>query len=182
MSKKKTNYSSTFIKNVERFNKQRARMEKIQQAYDTHTQRYYGKAKRHNLLSNQYDTYKNINPLKLKPNQLNKLLKDNARAIRELGFNSKMSGDMAEASVLTELNNEAYTVIDFADSEGAEYDSDYASSEQDRIFAEILTNSLRELRLTRYQLDKVLSRSILPDYIIEDVKEELLEYWKKLRK
>lgn len=182
MPKKKISYSNTFIKNVERFNKQKARMAKIQQAYDTHTQRYYGKAKRHNLLSNQYDTYKNINPLSLKPNQLNKLLKDNAKAIRELGFNSKMSGDMAEASVLTELNNEAYTVIDFADSEGAEYDSDYVSNEQNRIFGEILTNSLKELRLTRYQLDKVLDRSILPDYIKEDVKEELLEYWAKLRK
>lgn len=175
-------YSSTFIKNVERFNKQRARMEKIQQAYETHTQRYYGKAKRHNLLSNQYDQYRSINPLKLKPNQLNKLLRENARAIRELGFNSRLEGDLAEASVLTELNNEAYQVIDFMDSEGEEYDADFASSEQDRVFGEMLANSLKELRLTRYQLDKVLDRSILPDYVKEDVKSEVIEHYKKLRK
>lgn len=175
-------YSKTYLQNVERFYKQRERMSKLQQAYETHTQRYYAKSKRHNLLSNQYDQFNSINPLKLKPSQLNKLLRDNARTIRELGFNSKMSGDMAEASVLTELNNEAYSVVDFGDSEGDEYDLEYVYNEQDRVFGEILTNSLKELRLTPYQLDKVLSRSILPDYIIDDVRSEILEYWSKLRK
>lgn len=182
MANKKPIYSNTFIKNVERFNKQRTRMEKIQRAYDTHTQRYYAKSKRRNLLSNQYDMYKNINPLDLTPNQLNTLLRENARAIRQLGFNSDMNGDLAEASVLVELNNEAYVVVDFGDSEGTEYDSDYLSNEQNRIFSELLINSLKELRLTRYQLDKVLNRSILPNHVIDEVKEELLDYWKKLRK
>lgn len=181
MTKKKHIYSNTFIRNVERFNKQKARMEKLQMAYEAHNQRYYAKAKRHNLLSNQYDIYKNINPFDLKPNQLNNLLRENARAIRELGFNSNMTGDLAEASVLVELNNEAYSVVDFP-SEGEEYDMDYLISEEVRVFSEILINSLKELRLTRYQLDKVLSRSILPDYAIDNVREELLEYWKKLRK
>lgn len=157
-------------------------MSKLQQAYETHTQRYYAKSKRHNLLSNQYEQFNNINPLKLSPSSLNKLLKDNARTIRELGFNSKMSGDMAEASVLIELNNEAYSVVDFGDSEGDEYDLEYLQSEQDRVFGEMIVNSLKELRLTPYQLDKVLSRSILPDYIIDDVRSELLGYYKKLRK
>lgn len=180
--KKKRVYSETFIKNVERFNKQRQRMEKIQRAYNVHTQQYYGKSKRRNLLSNQYDTYKNINPLSLKPSQLNQLLKDNARVIRELGFNSSLSGDLAEASVLTELNNESFSVVDFGDSEGYEYDKDYAMREQERVFSEILYNSLKELRLSRYQLDKVLSRSILSDYTIQEVKNNLLEYWRRLRK
>lgn len=175
-------YSKTYLKNVERFYKQRERMSKLQQAYETHTQRYYAKSKRHNLLSNQYDQFNNINPLNLKPSQLNKLLNENARVIRELGFNSTMTGDLAEASVLTELNNEAYSVIDFGDSEGDEYDLDVVYNEQDRVFGEILTNSLKELRLTPYQLDKVLSRSILPDYVLDNVRNELLTYWKNLRK
>lgn len=184
MAKKKTTYSTTFIRNIERFNKQRARMEKLQMAYDAHNQRYYAKAKRQNLLSNQYDIYKNINPFDLKPNELNKLLRDNARVIRELGFNSNMKGDLAEASVLVELNNEAYNVVDFGKSEGTEYDFDlaYLIAEEDRVFGEILTNSLKELRLTRYQLDKVLKRSFLPQHVLEDVKWELLYFWKILRK
>lgn len=179
---KKKKYSQTFINNIERFNKQKLRMDKLQRAYNIHNQRYYAKAKRHNLLSNQYEIYNRINPFDLTHKQLNNLLKDNARAIKQLGFNSKMSGDLAEASVLTELNNEAFNVSDFSDSEGSEYDGQYLTFEQERLFGEILATSLKELRLTRYQLDKVLDRSILPDYIKKDVREELLEYWKKLRK
>lgn len=175
-------YSKTYLKNVERFYKQKERMSKIQTAYDTHTQRYYAKSKRHNLLSNQYEQFNNINPLSLKPSQLNQLLRDNAKAIRELGFNSSMTGDLAEASVLVELNNEAYTVVDFSDSEDSFYDAEYLSSEQDRVFGEILRDSLLELRLTPYQLEKVLSRSILPDYIVDMVKDAVLNHYKKLRK
>lgn len=175
-------YSSTFLKNIERFYKQRDRMNKIQQAYETHTQRYYAKSKRHNLLSNQYDAFNTINPLELSSSQLNKLLKDNAKVIKELGFNSSMAGDMAEASVLVELNNESYLVVDFGDSEGEEYDAEYVYMEQDRVFGEMLLNSLKELRLTPYQLDRVLGRSLLPDYIVEEVRDELLEYYRKLRK
>lgn len=182
MGKLKHKYTSTYVSNVNRFNKQKARMESLERAYSVHNQRYYGKAKRHNLLSNQYEVYKNINPLDLSPGELNRVLKENARAIKELGFNSSMKGDLAEASVLVELNNESYITVDWGDSEGEEYDREYLQNEQDRVFGEILTNSLKSLRLTRYQLDRVLNRSVLPDYVIEDVREELLSYYKKLRK
>lgn len=175
-------YSKTYLKNVERFYKQQTRLNKLKTAYDTHTSKYYAKAKRHNLLSNQYEQFNNINPLSLLPSKLNKLLSDNARAIRQLGFNSSMSGDLAEASILVELNNEAYQVVDFSDSEGDEYDLDYIWNEQKRVFGEMLFDSLKELRLTPYQIERVLNRSILDDYIIDDVETSLLNYYKKLRK
>lgn len=182
MGKLKHKYTTTFVNNINRFNKQKARMESLERAYNVHNQRYYGKAKRHNLLSNQYEIYKNINPHDLTPGELNRVLKENTKAIKELGFNSSMKGDLAEASVLVELNNESYITTDWGDSEGEEYDREYLQNEQDRVFGEILTNSLKELRLSKYQLDTVLSRSVLPDYVVEDVREEVLSYYKKLRK
>lgn len=181
MGKLKHKYTETYFKNVKRFQKQKSKMESLERAYNVHNQRYYGKAKRHNLLNNQYEVYKNIDPYDLSPTELNRVLKENARVIRELGFNS-MSGDLAEASVLVELNNESYITTDWGDSEGEEYDREYLQNEQDRVFGEILANSLKGLRLTNYQLDKALSRSVLPDYVLEDVREELLSYFKKLRK
>lgn len=182
MGKLKHKYTNTYVNNVKRFRKQKTRMESLERAYNVHNQRYYGKAKRHNLLSNQYEVYKNIDPLDLSPGELNRILKENAKAIKELGFNSSMKGDLAEASVLVELNNESYITTDWGDSEGEEYDREYLQNEQDRVFGEILTNSLKGLRLTKYQLDRVLQRSVLPDYVVEDVREELLSYYKKLRK
>ena len=181
MGKLKHKYTPTYFKNVDRFYKQKSKMESLERAYNVHNQRYYGKAKRHNLLNNQYEVYKNIDPGRLSPSELNRVLKENARVIRELGFNS-MSGDLAEASVLVELNNESYITTDWGDSEGEEYDREYLQNEQDRVFGEILTNSLKGLRLTTYQLDRALSRSVLPDYVLEDVREELVSYFKKLRK
>ena len=181
MGKLKHKYTETYFKNVKRFQKQKSKMESLERAYNVHNQRYYGKAKRHNLLSNQYEVYKNIDPYDLSPAELNRVLKENARAIKELGFTS-MKGDLAEASVLVELNNESYITTDWGDSEGEEYDREYLQNEQDRVFGEILTNSLKGLRLTKYQLDRALSRSVLPDYVLEDVREELLSYFKKLRK
>ena len=181
MGKLKHKYTETYFKNVKRFQKQKSKMESLERAYNVHNQRYYGKAKRHNLLNNQYEVYKNIDPYDLSPGELNRMLKENARVIRELGFNS-MSGDLAEASVLVELNNESYITTDWGDSEGEEYDREYLQNEQDRVFGEILANSLKGLRLTKYQLDRALSRSVLPDYVIEDVREELVSYFKKLRK
>ena len=181
MGKLKHKYTPTYFKNVDRFYKQKSKMESLERAYNVHNQRYYGKAKRHNLLSNQYEVYKNIDPGRLSPSELNRVLKENARVIRELGFNS-MSGDLAEASVLVELNNESYITTDWGDSEGEEYDREYLQNEQDRVFGEILTNSLKGLRLTERQLDRALSRSVLPDYVLEDVREELISYFKKLRK
>lgn len=182
MSKLKHKFTDAYLKNIQRFKKQKSRMESLERAYNVHNQRYYGKAKRHNLLNNQYEVYKNIDPYDLSPGELNRVLKENARAIKELGFNSSMKGDLAEASVLVELNNESYITTDWGDSEGEEYDREYLQNEQDRVFGEILTNSLKSLRLTRYQLDRVLNRSVLPDYVIEDVREEVLSYYKKLRK
>ena len=181
MGKLKHKYTPTYLKNIDRFYKQKSKMESLERAYNVHNQRYYGKAKRHNLLNNQYEVYKNIEPGKLSPSELNRVIKENARVIRELGFNS-MSGDLAEASVLVELNNESYITTDWGDSEGEEYDREYLQNEQDRVFGEILTNSLKGLRLTTYQLDRALSRSVLPDYVLEDVREELVSYFKKLRK
>ena len=181
MGKSKHKYTETYFKNVKRFQKQKSKMESLERAYNVHNQRYYGKAKRHNLLNNQYEVYKNIDPYDLSPTELNRVLKENARVIRELGFNS-MSGDLAEASVLVELNNESYITTDWGDSEGEEYDREYLQNEQDRVFGEILANSLKGLRLTKYQLDRALSRSVLPDYVLEDVREELVSYFKKLRK
>lgn len=181
MGKLKHKYTPTYLKNIDRFYKQKSKMESLERAYNVHNQRYYGKAKRHNLLNNQYEVYKNIEPGKLSPTELNRVIKENARVIRELGFNS-MSGDLAEASVLVELNNESYITTDWGDSEGEEYDREYLQNEQDRVFGEILTNSLKGLRLTTYQLDRALSRSVLPDYVLEDVREELVSYFKKLRK
>lgn len=182
MGKLKHKYTDAYLKNIQRFKKQKLRMESLERAYNVHNQRYYGKAKRHNLLNNQYEVYKNIDPYDLSSGELNRVLKENARAIKELGFNSSMKGDLAEASVLVELNNESYITTDWGDSEGEEYDREYLQNEQDRVFGEILTNSLKSLRLTRYQLDRVLNRSVLPDYVIEDVRDELLSYYKKLRK
>lgn len=182
MAKLKHKLSNTYFENVQRFKKQKSRMEHLERAYNVHNQRYYGKAKRHNLLSNQYEVYKNIDPYDLSPGELNRMLKENAKAIKELGFNSSMKGDLAEASVLVELNNESYITTDWGDSEGEEYDREYLQNEQDRVFGEILANSLKGLRLTKYQLDRALSRSVLPDYVLEDVREELLSYFKKLRK
>ena len=181
MGKLKHKYTPTYLKNIDRFYKQKSKMESLERAYNVHNQRYYGKAKRHNLLNNQYEVYKNIEPGKLSPTELNRVIKENARVIRELGFNS-MSGDLAEASVLVELNNESYITTDWGDSEGEEYDREYLQNEQDRVFGEILANSLKGLRLTKYQLDRALSRSVLPDYVLEYVREELLSYFKKLRK
>ena len=181
MGKVKHKYTETYFKNVKRFQKQKSKMESLERAYNVHNQRYYGKAKRHNLLNNQYEVYKNIDPYDLSPTELNRVLKENARVIKELGFTS-MSGDLAEASVLVELNNESYITTDWGDSEGEEYDREYLQNEQDRVFGEILANSLKGLRLTTYQLDRALSRSVLPDYVLEDVREELLSYFKKLRK
>lgn len=181
MGKLKHKYTDTYLKNVQRFKKQKIKMESLERAYDVHNQRYYGKAKRHNLLSNQYQVYKNIDPTDLSPSELNRMLKENAKAIKELGF-TRMKGDTAEASVLVELNNESYITTDWGDSEGEEYDREYLQNEQDRVFGEILTNSLKGLRLTKSQLDRVLSRSVLPDYVLEDVREELTSYFKKLRK
>lgn len=174
--------STTFIKNVYRFHKQRDKLEALERAYNTHSSKYYAKAKRQNLLSNQYAVYKNIDPFKLKPTELNNILKANARAIRELGFSGDISGDLAEASVLTELNNEAYRVSTWADSEEETVDRLYLELEQDRVFGEMLYKSLRELRLKPHQLDKLLSRSILPEGIKAEVKVSLIDYWKKLRK
>ena len=105
-------------------------MESLERAYNVHNQRYYGKAKRHNLLNNQYEVYKNIDPYDLSPAELNRVIKENARAIKELGFTS-MRGDLAEASVLVELNNESYITTDWGDSEGEEYDREYLQNEQD---------------------------------------------------
>ena len=181
MDKLKNKFTPTYLKNIQRFKKQKSKMEHLERAYNIHNQRYYGKAKRHNLLSNQYEVYKNIDPYDLSSSELNRVIKENARAIRELGFNS-MSGDLAEASVLVELNNESYITTDWGDSEGEEYDREYLQNEQDRVFGEILANSLKGLRLTKYQLDRALSRSVLPDYVLEDVREELVSYFKKLRK
>lgn len=181
MGKLKHKFTDTYMKNVQRFKQQKIKMESLERAYSVHNQRYYGKAKRHNLLSNQYEVYKNIDPYDLSPSELNRVLKENTRAIKELGFTS-MKGDLAEASVLVELNNESYITTDWGDSEGEEYDREYLQNEQDRVFGEILANSLKGLRLTKYQLDRVLSRSVLPDYVIEDVRDELVSYFKKLRK
>ena len=181
MGKSKNKFTDTYLKNIQRFKKQKSKMERLELAYNVHNQRYYGKAKRHNLLSNQYEVYKNIDPYELSPTELNRVLKENARAIKELGF-SRMAGDLAEASVLVELNNESYITTDWGDSEGEEYDREYLQNEQDRVFGEILANSLKSLRLTTAQLDRLLNRSVLPDYVIEDVREELISYWKKLRK
>ena len=181
MGKLKHKFTDTYMKNVQRFKQQKIKMESLERAYSVHNQRYYGKAKRHNLLSNQYEVYKNIDPYDLSPSELNRVLKENARAIKELGFTS-MKGDLPEASVLVELNNESYITTDWGDSEGEEYDREYLQNEQDRVFGEILANSLKGLRLTKYQLDRVLSRSVLPDYVIEDVRDELVSYFKKLRK
>ena len=181
MGKLKHKYTPTYFKNVDRFYKQKSKMESLERAYNVHNQRYYGKSKRHNLLSNQYEVYKNIDPGRLSPSELNRVLKENAKVIKELGFTS-MSGDLAEASVLVELNNESYITTDWGDSEGEEYDREYLQNEQDRVFGEILANSLKGLRLTKYQLDRALSRSVLPDYVLEDVREELISYFKKLRK
>ena len=122
-------------------------MESLERAYSVHNQRYYGKAKRHNLLSNQYEVYKNINPLELSSSELSRVLKENAKAIKELGFNSSMKGDLAEASVLVELNNESYITTDWGDSEGEEYDREYLQNEQDRVFGEILAAFLRSALL-----------------------------------
>lgn len=180
MARRKPKFSETYINNIQRFNKQLDKLGRLQTLYNTHNKSYYGKSKRQNLLSNQYEIYKNVNPFDLKPGELNRVLRENAQAIRRLGYN-KMTGDLAEAAVLTELNNESYNSIDFADSEG-DYDRDFASLEQDRIFGEILANSLRELRLSKRQLDIVLNRSVLPEHIKADVRDDLLNYWKKLRK
>lgn len=182
MDKLKHKFTDTYLKNIQRFKKQKSRMESLERAYDVHNQRYYGKAKRHNLLNNQYEVYKNIDPYDLTPGELNRVLKENSKAIKELGFNSSMKGDLAEASVLVELNNESYITTEWGDSEGEEYDREYLQNEQDRVFGEILANSLKSLRLTKYQLDRILNRSVLPDYVIEDVREEVLSYYKKLRK
>lgn len=174
-------FSKTFLKNVERFKKQQARFKKIESAYNTYSTKYYAKSKRQNLLSNQNEIL-NVDPYSLSPKELNKRLTENASIIRQLGFNSKMSGDTAEASVLVELNNEAYDVTNWAESEQAgmfEYD---LLEYQQEIFGQMLFDNLKNLRLTNYQLKQVLSRSILPDYILEEIESQLKDYWSKLRK
>lgn len=175
-------YSQTYIKNVERFHKQAHRMSRLSLIYDTYNRTYYARGKRRNLLVNQFNIYKNINPLELSNSELSKVLTANAKAIRSLGFNSSMKGDLAEAAVLTELNNEAYRVVDFAESESEEYDAEYLSNEQDRVFGDMLYNNLKELRLTKYQLDQALKRSILPEETIKEVRAKVIKYWEKLRK
>lgn len=177
MSKKIT---ETYLKDVERFKKQQARFEKITTAYNTYSKNYYGKAKRQNLLHNEERILK-TDPYSLSHKELKQRLKENASTIRELGFNSKMSGDIASASVLVELNNEAYDSVNWLDSEGV--DTSYELLEkQQQVMAEYLIDSLLNLRLTDYQLDRVLERSILPDEEILFVKIVLKDYWKGKRK
>ena len=62
MGKLKNKFTDTYLNNIQRFKKQKAKMGSLELAYNIHNQRYYGKAKRHNLLSNQYEVYKNIDP------------------------------------------------------------------------------------------------------------------------
>lgn len=176
MAKKK--FSETFLKKVERFEKQRARMQKLEQAYNMHAQNYYGKNKRHNLLGNEFNKFNSINPYKLTSGQLDKILKDNVKATRTLGFTSSMEGDYAEALVLVALNNEAYDVVDWIYEDNTEYFLDL----QENVMGQFLFDSLKTLRLTPYQLNRVLDLSNLPDDVVEDVKQSLLNYWKKLRK
>lgn len=173
-----TKFSKTFLKNVERFEKQKSRMQSLEIAYQSHTTHYYAKNKRHNLLGNEFEKIKSINPYKLTPKELNKILKDNVNATRQLGFTSSMSGDYAEALVLVALNNEAYDVVDWI------YDDDYEYwyNMQDDVMGQYLFDSLKSLRLTSYQLSRVLEKSNLPDDVVEDVKISLENYWKKLRK
>ena len=171
-------FSKTFLKNVERFEKQKARMQALETAYLTHTNKYYAKNKRHNLLGNEFEKIKSINPYKLTPKQLNKVLKDNVKATRSLGFTSSMSGDYAEGLVLVALNNEAYDVVDWIYEDDYEY---WLDTQQD-VMGQYLFDSLKSLRLTKYQLNRILEQSNLPDDIVEEVKNSLINYWKKLRK
>ncbi len=181
MAKKKT-YSKSFLADVERFNKQRARMAKIENAYKSHSDQYYARNKRRNLLANSYDRTKNINPLSLTPSQLRNQIKENAAVIKELGVNSAMSGDLAEALVLVELNNEAYENVNFADSETEEIEDWELKIEQDRVFSQMLFDNLKGLRLTPYQFKKALDRSILPWDAKAELVSDYKEYKSKQRK
>lgn len=173
-----TIFSQTFLKNVERFEKQKIRMQALETAYNTHADKYYAKNKRHNLLGNEFEKIKSINPYKLTPAELNKVLKDNVKATRAIGMTSSMSGDYAEALTLTALNNEAYEVTDWLYNDDYEYWLD----KQADVMGEYLFDSLKSLRLTRYQLNRVLEKSNLPENVVDDVKNSLINYWGKLRK
>ena len=171
-------FSKTFLKNVERFEKQKARMQALETAYETHTNQYYAKNKRHNLLGNEFEKLKSINPYKLTPKELNKVLRDNVRATRTIGMTSSMSGDYAEGLVLVALNNEAYDVVDWI----YEDDYEYWLDKQADVMGQYLFDSLKSLRLTKYQLNRILEQSNLPDDVVEEVKNSLINYWGKLRK
>ena len=158
-------FSKTFLKNVERFEKQKARMQALETAYETHTNQYYAKNKRHNLLGNEFEKLKSINPYKLTPKELNKVLRDNVKATRQLGFTSSMSGDYAEGLVLVALNNEAYDIVDWI----YEDDYEYWLDKQADVMGQYLFDSLKSLRLTKYQLNRVLEQSNLPEDIVEEV-------------
>lgn len=176
-------FSKSFLKDVERFEKQQRTMRQLETAYETYAPKYYAKDKRHNLLGNQFQQSKQINPYQLRPQQLRNIIKSNVQAIRRLGFTSQMSGDYAEALVLVSLNNEAYDVVDWYGSSPNAFDSEYeAMDAQEDVFGQMLYDSLRNLRLTNYQLNRVLGQSNLPEHIKEDIKDSLQNYWKSLRK
>ena len=183
MAKRKKTFSETHLNKIRRFQKQQETMSRIESYYKTHTLRYYAKTKRHDILGNSFNVFKGLNPYELTPTNLNKVLKTNAQTLRSLGLNTKITGDYAEAMVLTILNNDAYSVINWWDNSPDEFESEYEALErQENVMGQILYNDLRNLRLTDYQLNRVLEASELPEDVKEEVKQSLINYWKKLRK
>ena len=183
LKKHSVGLSDSYINNIARFHKQQKIMNQLESSYNRIAPSYYAKSKRHNLLTNQFETMRNTNPLDLKPMELRKMLSSNTRAIRSIGFTSQMSGDYIDALVLVALNNEAYDVVDWYGGSPNAFDSEWeALDKQDEVFGEMLYDGMKELRLTRYQIDRALGKSNLPEHIKQDVKVSLLNYYKKLRK
>lgn len=175
-------FSYSFMKEVERFNKQKRTLAQLETAYDTFTDKYYARNKRRNLLGNQFDIVKNINPMELSPMELRAMVRSNVQAIRTLGFTSQMSDDYAQALVLTQLNNEAFRATNwYHGSPNAFDDENEASIKQEEVMANMLFQQIRPLNLTSYQLKRVLDQSILDSHHKDNIRASIRDYWKKLR-
>ena len=172
-----SSYSKTFLKNVERFKSQKEKLNKLERVYKSYADKYYGKNKRQDLLGNQFDIVNKIDPYKLTNKALNSVVKSNVQGIKSIGINSSMKGDYANAMVLVHLNNESINAV-LWEYDGV--DQEILNVQKNSIMGDILLTSLKTLRLTEYQIKVALSRSILPNSLLDMIQLELRDYSKKL--
>lgn len=181
MSSKKQRYSDTYIKNLQRFQNQRRRLQDIQRNYSYLSNKFYGRNKRHNLVSNIGDTLENVNPWDLSPTELARTLRRNTELMRDLG-GFRGSGRWMDANILVSISNDALESIEWSSMSQEYYDVDYVEQQRQDVFGEMLLDSLKQIDLSESQIRRLMSKSNLDVSIKRYIEYELLEWNKQVKK